>query len=224
MGDKIRYKIKSDKTDEYAIEKFFTVNKNQIQNILKKASNKKVGGVFDIQLNKILTIVTGNENELYFPFEVIWTKYLWESHPLINKTTYFILTSGELNDVFKNFLGASLELGVIEQYHCIFTLQGVFGCKIAIDQIPSFQNEEIDEYLELFSRVVKQYEMYNAYLMGENGFFNQNLNDINIYNEQVKLYKNKEYIDKLNLKINQVIKIVMENFKDMTITFFAVFF
>ncbi len=224
MGDKIKYKIKSDKIDEYSIEKFFTINKNQIQNILKKASNKKVGGVFDIQLNKILTIVTGNENELYFPFEVIWTKYLWESHPLIDETTYFILTSGELNDVFKNFLGASLELGVKEQYHCIFTLHGVFGCKIAIDQIPSFQNKEIGEYLELFSRVVKQYEMYNSYLMGENGFFNQNLNNISIYNEQVKLYKHKEYIDKLNIKINQVIKIVMENFKDMTITFFAVFF
>jgi hypothetical protein len=60
--------------------------------------------------------------------------------------------------------------------------------------------------------------------MGENGFFNQNLNQINIYNEQVKLYKNIEYIDKLNKKINAVIKIVMEKFKNMKIDFFTVLF
>jgi hypothetical protein len=224
MNDKIRYKIKSDNIWKENIEIFFKNNKSQVLQILKRSGKNKVGGVFNLEFNKIIELSSGDEDEIFFPFEVIWTKYLWESHPLNNNTSYFILTGNELNNVFKNFLGASIELGIKEQFHVVFSLAGVFGCRISIDEIPSFCNNSMNEYLELFSRVIKQYEMYNSYLMGENGFFNQNLNQINIYNEQVKLYKNIEYIDKLNKKINDVIKIVMEKFKNMKIDFFTVLF
>ncbi len=224
MNNRIKYKIKSNKIWKENIEVFFQNNKSQVLNLLRKAGTYKIGGVFDTEFNKIIVLCQSDSEQLFFPFEVIWTKYLWESHPPIDNTTYFILTSVELNEVFKNFLGASLELGVNEQYHVIISMGGVFGCRISIEEIPNIHNPNTDECLELFSRVIKQYEMYNSYLMGENGFFNQNLEDINIYNEQIKLYKNIEYVDKLNKKINEVIQIVMDNFKSMKIEFFTVFF
>lgn len=224
MNNKIKYKIKSNKIWKENIEVFFQNNKLQALNLLKKSGTNKIGGIFDPEFNKIIVLCQSDSDDLFFPFEVIWTKYLWESHPPIENTTYFILTSKELTEVFKNFLGASLELGIKEQFHVIISKDGVFGCRISIEDIPNINNPNTSEYLELFSRVVKQYEMYNSYLMGENGFFNQKLDDINIYNEQTKLYKNQEYINKLNKKINDVIQIVMDNFKNMKIEFFTVFF
>jgi hypothetical protein len=84
MGDRIyKYKIKTDKTDETNIQKFLYANKNKIQKIINKASNIKVGGVFDTELNKIIILAAGNETELYFPFEIIWTKYLWQTHQFL---------------------------------------------------------------------------------------------------------------------------------------------
>jgi hypothetical protein len=227
MNDKIKYKITSDapKSGGFNIKDFFIQNKHIILNMLNKAGKNRIGGVFDPELNKIIKITEGNSDEIYLPFEIIWTKYLWVSHPFIQNSTYFILSGDELNQVFRNFLGASMELGVKEQYNVVFSKNGVFGSKISIDKIPNISNDlTIEEYLDLFSRVAQQYQMYNSYLMGENGFFNQDINNVSIYDEQIKLYKKEDFINKLNEKINEVIKIVMEKYSQMKLEFFVVFF
>ncbi len=227
MNDKIKYKITSDapKSGGFNIKDFFIQNKHVILNMLNKAGKNRIGGVFDPELNKIIKITEGNSDEIYLPFEIIWTKYLWVSHPFIQNSTYFILSGDELNQVFRNFLGASMELGVKEQYNVVFSKNGVFGSKISIDKIPNISNDlTIEEYLDLFSRVAQQYQMYNSYLMGENGFFNQDINNVSIYDEQIKLYKKEDFINKLNEKINEVIKIVMEKYSQMKLEFFVVFF
>lgn len=230
MDDKIKYKNKYKISSENIesiinIKDFFLTNKRLIFEILSKYPKKKVGGIFDLNLNKIIKITEETNHELYFPFEVIWTKYLWETNIINNNFSYFILSGDNIADIIKNFIGASLELGVKSQYHVLISKYGIFGCKISIDNIPLPNEISIPEYLELISMVAKQYELYNTFMLGEIGFLNNdNISSAKIYLGQINLYISESNIQKLNNKMNEIIKIVMKKFSNIKMEFFVLFF
>ncbi len=230
MNDKIKYrnkyKISSDDIESIVnIKDFFSKDKKCIFEILNKYPNKKVGGIFNLNLNQIIKLTEETNSELYFPFEVIWTKYLWETNIIDNNFSYFILSGDNVSDIIKNFIGASLELGVKSQYRVLISKFGVFGCKISIDEIPLPNQISIPEYLELISLVGKQYELFNTLMLGEIGFLNNNnISNAKIYDGQIQLYKSDSNIEKLNNKMNEIIKIVMKKFSNIKLEFFVLFF
>ncbi len=142
-----------------------------------------------------------------------------------NNFSYFILSGDNVSDIIKNFIGASLELGVKSQYRVLISKFGVFGCKISIDEIPLPNQISIPEYLELISLVGKQYELFNTLMLGEIGFLNNNnISNAKIYDGQIQLYKSDSNIEKLNNKMNEIIKIVMKKFSNIKLEFFVLFF